>query len=109
MVTGSVGESVVRSGKGLVLGSQREDFPVHRQWGSICRWHQEKLPVLQLTTQRSLKRENWGFPGGSGVKNLPANIQVLSLIREDPTCCRATKSVCRNYLAFAREPERHNY
>ena len=35
----------------------------------------------------------WDFPGGSGVKNLPTNAgtQILSLVQEDSTGCRATK------------------
>ena len=35
--------------------------------------------------------------------------QVRSLIREDPTCCGATKPVCHNYWACALEPASHNY
>ena len=39
------------------------------------------------------------FPGGTVVKNLPANAgsQVRALVQEDPTCHRATKPVCHNY------------
>ena len=39
------------------------------------------------------------FPGGSVAKNHPAmqEIWVRSLIREDPTCCGATKPVHPNY------------
>ena len=35
--------------------------------------------------------------------------RVQSLIREDPTCCGATKPVCHNYRACALEPASHNY
>ena len=37
-----------------------------------------------------------GFPGGSVVKNPPADAgpPVQSLVWEDPTCHRATKPVC---------------
>ena len=35
--------------------------------------------------------------------------QVQSLVREDPTCCRATKPVHHNYWACALEPASHNY
>ena len=40
-----------------------------------------------------------GFPGGSVVKNLPANaeIQALSLIWEDPNMLQGTKPMCHNY------------
>ena len=35
--------------------------------------------------------------------------RVQALVREDPTCCRATKSVCHSYWACALEPMSHNY
>ena len=35
--------------------------------------------------------------------------RVRALVREDPTCRRATKPVCRNYLACVLEPTSHNY
>jgi len=38
---------------------------------------------------RTLKNDSLGFPGGSVVKNPPAN--TGSLIREDPMCLGATK------------------
>ena len=34
---------------------------------------------------------------------------VRALVREDPTCCRATKPVRHNYWACALEPMSHNY
>ena len=40
-----------------------------------------------------------GFPGGTVVKNPPANTgtRVQALVREDPTCRRATKPVRHDY------------
>ena len=35
--------------------------------------------------------------------------RVRALVREDPTCHRATKLVCHNYWACALEPVSHNY
>ena len=35
--------------------------------------------------------------------------QVCVLVREDPTCCGATKPVCHNYWACTLEPASHNY
>ena len=35
--------------------------------------------------------------------------RVQSLVREDPTCRGATKSMCHNYWACALEPASHNY
>ena len=49
-----------------------------------------------------------GFPEGTVVKN-PANAADMALIREDPTCRRATKPGHHNYWAFALEPTSHNY
>ena len=51
------------------------------------------------------------FHGGPGVKNPPCNAgdMVRFLVREDPTCCRATKPVCRSYWACAPEPGSHSY
>ena len=40
-----------------------------------------------------------GFPGGSAVKNLPANAGYMDsiLIWEDPTCLGTTKPMHHNY------------
>ena len=35
--------------------------------------------------------------------------RVRALVREDPTCRRATKPVCHRYWACALEPASHNY
>ena len=35
--------------------------------------------------------------------------RVRTLVREDPTCCGATKPVRHNYWACALEPVSHNY
>ena len=35
--------------------------------------------------------------------------QVRALVREDPTCCGATKPMHHNYWACALEPASHNY
>ena len=52
-----------------------------------------------------LKMESEGFPGGAVVENPPANAGDMGsiLVREDPTCCGATKLVCHNY--WARVPQ----
>ena len=56
------------------------------------------------------KRVNVGFPGGTVVKNLPMQgTRVRALVRENHTCCRATKPVCHNYWACTLEPVSHNY
>ena len=35
--------------------------------------------------------------------------RTRALVREDPTCCRATKPVCHNYWACALEITSHSY
>ena len=53
------------------------------------------------------KNKKWsgGFPGGSVVKNLPANLGdwVRSLVWDDPACLGATKPVCHSYWGCAVE------
>ena len=51
-----------------------------------------------------------GFPGGSVVKNLPANAGNMGLILvwEDPTCHRAAKPMWHHYWACALEPKGYN-
>ena len=53
------------------------------------------LQVLEV----SMKKSVLYFPGGTVVKNrLPMQgTRVQSPVREDPTCCRATKPVHHNY------------
>ena len=63
------------------------------QEGRWMRGHQRHSLVNRST------RHNWGFPGGSVVRSLPANAGDMgsTLIQEDPTCCGAAKSVCHSY------------
>ena len=50
------------------------------------------------------------FLGGTVVKKPPMQgTRVRAPVREDPTCCGATKPVHHNYLASALEPASHNY
>ena len=42
--------------------------------------------------------------------HLPMQVtRVWALVREDPTCCRATGPLSHNYWACALEPASHNY
>ena len=51
----------------------------------------------------SLVAQWWGF-------RLPMQgTRVRALVREDPTCCGATKPMRHNYWACALEPVSHNY
>ena len=43
------------------------------------------------------------FPGGPGVKNLPAVLGDKGSIPEDPTCCRATRPTCHNYWGLCTQ------
>ena len=57
---------------------------------SVCQW---------LVTLFRLRNSFEGFPGCAEVKNrLPMQgTRVRALVREDPTCCGATKPVHHNY------------
>ena len=44
-----------------------------------------------------------------GVRLPMQGTRVRALVREDPTCPRATKPVSHNYLACAPEPTSQNY
>ena len=54
-------------------------------------------------------RTEWlNWTGGSGVKNLPTNAGVQSLVQEDPTNCRATQPCWPQLLSLrsrAQEPQ----
>ena len=60
-----------------------------------CSYDTQYLKILLLNNQEN----SWGFPGGTVVKNPPANAgtRVRALVREDPTCHGATKPVHHNY------------
>ena len=68
-----------------------------------------RLYVNQLS--KSFKTVAWvGFPGGSLVKNLPANgTPVQPLVWEGPKCLRAIKPMHHKNWASALEPRNHNY
>ena len=57
------------------------------------------FPLVNLLLKLIVKEYMLDFPVGPVVKNLPANAGtwVQSLVWEDFTCCRATKSMCCNY------------
>ena len=68
--------------------------------------------VPRLTYIFLVSKHKKGVPGGSMVKNLPANAGYLGLIPdlgEDPTCLRATKPMSHNYGACAPESGSYNY
>lgn len=49
-----------------------------------------------------VEKLSWGFPGGPVVTDPPAKAGgtwVQCLVREDPSCRRTTKPMCRKYLA----------
>ena len=69
--------------------------------------HQAKFKPSHL----SVHKHHEGFPGGTVVKSrLPMQeTWVRSLIRKDPTYCRATKPVRHSRRAGALEPGSRNY
>ena len=56
-------------------------------------------PILTNHCKETFKRKGWGFPGGSVVKNPPANAGDTDLIPgpEIFHCRGATKPMCHNY------------
>ena len=74
-----------------------------RERHSFCTVYIEyQLCVTHVLYDRdTVETKIQGFPGGSVVKNPPANAgtRVWSLVWEDPTCRGATKPVCHNYWA----------
>ena len=65
----------------------------------------KELAPIKLNDKLNIKN-NWlgDFPGGTVVKNLPANNAgntVRALVREDPTYLGATKPERHNYWALA--------
>ena len=69
-----------------------------------------KISYLRLEIYVYIK-QLWDLPGNAVVKNhLPMQgTQVQALIREDPTCRRASKPVRHNYWVCALELASHNY
>ena len=81
--------------------------PWSRNQDPACGVAQPKKNQTKTNEQKLLE----DFPGGAVVKKrLPVQgIRVRALVREDPTCCGATKPVRHHYWACALEPGRHNY
>ena len=76
-------------------------FRVHASALYWLAWHPKScvLCTEQMFSKQVLVR---GFPGGSVVKNPPAN--AGDMVWEDPTCCGATKSVHHNCWGHALKP-----
>ena len=57
------------------------------------------IPGFRSGQNYNSKRYTWDLTGGPVVKNPPANAGawVRSLVREAPTCCRASKPLCHSY------------
>ena len=71
----------------------------------------ERQISYDISYMWNLKTGDRDFPGGTVVKNPPANAGtwVRALVREDTTCHGATKPMCHNYWACVLEPACHNY
>ena len=69
-------------------------------------------PPLSNSAGTSIKMAIWGTSLVAQWLSIHLPMQgtrVRSLVREDPTCCRATKPVCHNHWACTLEPVCHNY
>ena len=67
------------------------------------------LGKLNITYMFNNKRRTSLVAHWLGIRLPKQETQVQSLVREDPTCCRATKPAHHNYWACALEPTSHNY
>ena len=75
-------------------------------------WRHMKLLTLRIRKKKEWRKVNrWTSLVVQWLRiHLPMQgTRVLSLVREDPTCCGATKPVYHNYRACALEPVNHNY
>ena len=70
----------------------------------------EKEPEIPTTLCKKNKRLGTSLVAQWLRIRLPMQgTQVRALVREDPTCRRATKPVCYDYWACTLEPASHNY
>ena len=96
--------------------SQRERWVCG--WNSASLWSQLPLTIPaqsflnQEVTDSHIQTSFWGASVVAQWLRILLRMQgtpVRALVREDPTCLRATKPVCHNYWACALEPVSHNY
>ena len=75
------------------MRKKQETYKTGAKWGKKKKSRSESREIIRMT-------ENMGFPGGSAVKNLPANAGDKGLtpgLGRSPTRHGATKPVCFNY------------
>ena len=87
---------------------------MHVKIWKFCLWIFTKGSSLRNGVKNFLTKKKkipQGFPGGSVIKNLPANagLRVWSPVREDPTWLGAAKLLCPNYEpVLCNERSQHN-
>ena len=83
-----------------------KDFGFYPEWGGAIQSSEQSRDRIWL----HFKRTTLGLPWWLRLRiYLPMHeTRVPSLIREDPTCHRATKPVCQNYWTYALEPRSGN-
>ena len=64
--------------------------------------HRDKIGPLEQKGKCKVRSLQLGFPGGTMVKNPPANTdtQVQIPVQEDRICQGAAKPACQNYLTL---------
>ena len=83
----------------------RKSGRMEKVWTGHC------IKKLATGEQEALLNNSWGASLVAQWLRIRLPMQrtwVRALVREDPTCCRATKPVRHNYWACALEPESHN-
>ena len=63
-----------------------------------------RMAIIKKSTNRASLVAQW-----LRIRLPMQGTRVRAMVREDPTCCRATKPVRHNYWACALEPASHNY
>ena len=74
-------------------------------WVSFLSEEAERIFSDKVIQDGEENMQEKDFPGGLGVKNLPASTGDMGLILirgKEPTCHRATEPACQNYSAGAR-------
>ena len=77
----------------------------------VCISYDTALPILVISWEKLLHKKSTRTSLMVQWLRIHLPMQgtrVQALVREDPTCLRATKPVCHHYWACALEPASHN-
>ena len=72
-------------------------------------WQEYTMPGWAALLDKNLMRRTSLVAQWLRIRLPMQGTRVRALVREDPTCCGATKPVCHNYWARALKPTSYNY